>query len=109
MLFSTTPTLEGHTIARYHGLITFEAIIGANIFRDMMASITDIVGGRSGSYEKALGAARDHALEGIEEKARALGANAVVGMRLDYEVFGSKGMMLVIAYGTAVTTAVTTA
>jgi uncharacterized protein YbjQ (UPF0145 family) len=105
MLFSTTPTLEGHTIGHYHGLVAFEAIIGANILRDFMASITDVIGGRSGSYESALAAARDHALEGLGEKARALGANAVVGMRLDYEIFGEKGMMMVIAYGTAVTVA----
>lgn len=105
MLFSTTPTLEGHQISRYHGLVAFEAIIGANVFRDFMASITDVIGGRSGSYESALGSARDHALEGLGEKARALGANAVVGMRLDYEIFGEKGMMMVIAYGTAVTVA----
>lgn len=103
MLLTTTPTLDGRRIREYKGIVTGEAILGANVFRDMFASIRDIVGGRSGAYEKVLKDARDMALEELGEEARLLGANAVVGIDLDYEVLGSGGSMLMVsASGTAV-------
>ena len=101
MIVTTTPTVEGHPIAAYHGIVTGEAILGANIFRDLFAGITDIIGGRSGAYEKELGKARATALAELEDRARALGANAVVGTDLDYEVINN--MLMVSASGTAVT------
>ena len=101
MIVTTTPTVEGHPIAAYHGIVTGEAILGANIFRDLFARITDIIGGRSGAYEKELGKARATALAELEDCARALGANAVVGTYLDYEVINN--MLMVSASGTAVT------
>ncbi len=100
MILSTTPTLEGHRITRYHGIVTGEAILGANIFRDLFAQVRDIVGGRSGAYEVELARARKTALAELEEAARALGANAVVGIDLDYEVINN--MLMVTASGTAV-------
>jgi uncharacterized protein YbjQ (UPF0145 family) len=100
MILSTTPTLEGHRITRYHGIVTGEAILGANIFRDLFAQVRDIVGGRSGAYEAELARARKTALAELEEAARALGANAVVGIDLDYEVINN--MLMVTASGTAV-------
>ena len=103
MIVSTTPTLEGRRITAYHGVVTGETIIGANIFRDLFAGIRDIVGGRSGSYEKELRKARQYALDELAEQATELGANAVVGIDLDYEVLGEKnGMLMVSASGTAV-------
>ena len=103
MLLTTTPTLDGRKIREYKGVVTGEAILGANVFRDMFASIRDIVGGRSGAYEKVLKDARDMALDELGEEARLLGANAVVGIDLDYEVLGSSGSMLMVsASGTAV-------
>jgi uncharacterized protein YbjQ (UPF0145 family) len=103
MLVTTTDSIEGRRIARYAGLVTGEAIIGANILRDLFAGITDIVGGRSGTYEKALGAAREAAVEEMCERAARLGANAIVGVDLDYEVLGEKnGMLMVSVNGTAV-------
>jgi uncharacterized protein YbjQ (UPF0145 family) len=103
MLLTTTPTLDGRKIREYKGIVTGEAILGANVFRDMFASIRDIVGGRSGAYEKVLKDARDMALEELGEEARLRGANAVVGIDLDYEVLGSGGSMLMVsASGTAV-------
>ena len=103
MLLTTTPTLDGRKIREYKGVVTGEAILGANVFRDMFASIRDIVGGRSGAYEKVLKDARDLALEELGEEARLRGANAVVGIDLDYEVLGSGGSMLMVsASGTAV-------
>jgi uncharacterized protein YbjQ (UPF0145 family) len=103
MLLTTTPTLDGRKIREYKGIVTGEAILGANVFRDMFASIRDIVGGRSGAYEKVLKDARDMALDELGEEARLLGANAVVGIDLDYEVLGSSGSMLMVsASGTAV-------
>lgn len=103
MLLTTTPTLDGRKIREYKGVVTGEAILGANVFRDMFASIRDIVGGRSGAYEKVLKDARDMALDELGEEARMLGANAVVGIDLDYEVLGSNGSMLMVsASGTAV-------
>ena len=104
MLLTTTPTIEGHSITKYHGVITGEAIIGANLFKDIFASITDLVGGRSGSYEKVLREAKNSAMQELEYAAQALGANAVVGIDLDYETIGqSSSMLMVTASGTAVT------
>ena len=104
MLLTTTPTIEGHPITKYHGVITGEAIIGANLFKDIFASITDLVGGRSGSYEKVLREAKNNAMQELQDNARAIGANAVVGIDLDYETIGAKGSMLMVtASGTAVT------
>ncbi len=103
MLLTTTPTLDGRKIREYKGVVTGEAILGANVFRDLFASIRDIVGGRSGAYEKVLKDARNMALDELGEEARLLGANAVVGIDLDYEVLGSNGSMLMVsASGTAV-------
>lgn len=104
MLLSTTNTIDGHTINTYHGVVTGEAIIGANLFKDIFASITDLVGGRSGTYERVLREAKDNALRELEYNARNLGANAVVGIDLDYETIGHNGSMLMVtASGTAVT------
>lgn len=103
MIISTTPTLEGKIILEYKGIVTGETIIGANLFRDLFASIRDIVGGRSGAYEEVLREARQTALNEMAEQARLLGANAVVGVDLDYEVVGQGGSMLMVsATGTAV-------
>lgn len=103
MIISTTHNIEGKKITKYFGVITGEAILGANIFRDMFAAVRDIVGGRSASYEKELGKAREIALDELEEWAEELGANAVIGVDLDYESFGqTNGMMMVSATGTAV-------
>lgn len=103
MISTTTPSIEGQSIESYHGIVVGEAILGANIFRDVFAGITDIIGGRSGAYEESLGKARSTALREMEERAAALGANAVVGVDLDYEVINS--MLMVSASGTAVTVA----
>lgn len=106
MLVTTTPSVEGHPVTAYHGVVSGEAILGANVFRDWFASIRDIVGGRSGSYEKVLGRARDTALREMQEEARRLGANAVVGVDIDYGAIGAtESMMMVTATGTAVTIA----
>ena len=103
MQLSTTPTLEGHTIQRYLGVVAGEAIIGANIFKDLFASIRNIVGGRAGAYERSLADAREMAMEEMAEQAAKLGANAVVGIDIDYEVLGQdNGMLMVCASGTAV-------
>lgn len=103
MILSTTPTLEGHPIREYRGIVTGEAILGANVFKDLFAGIRDIVGGRSATYERELGEARKLALDELAEAARKLGANAVVGIDLDYEVVGANGSMLMVtASGTAV-------
>ena len=101
MIVTTTPSVEGYQIAEYKGIVVGEAIMGANIVRDMFAGITDIIGGRSGAYESKLQDARETALHELEERARALGANAVVGVDLDYEVVG-QSMLMVSASGTAV-------
>lgn len=103
MIVTTTPSIEGKTITAYLGVVVGEAILGANVFRDIFASITDIVGGRSGAYEASLGEARETALRELEERAVARGANAVVGVDLDYEVINN--MLMVSASGTAVTIA----
>ena len=103
MLLSTTPSVDGHRIHEYKGVVTGEAILGANVFRDIFASIRDIVGGRSASYEKVLRDARDMAFTELADEALKLGANAVVGIDLDYETIGNGGSMLMVsASGTAV-------
>lgn len=103
MIITTTNAIEGHPIREYKGIVTGEVIVGANLFRDLFASVRDIVGGRSGSYEDVLARARHQALEELEIQARQAGANAVVGVDLDYEVLGSNGSMLMVsASGTAV-------
>lgn len=104
MIVTTTHGIEGKTIQEYKGIVTGEAILGANIFKDMFAGIRDIVGGRSATYERELRDAKDIALREMEERAVALGANAIVGVDLDYENLGaSGGMLMVTASGTAVT------
>ena len=103
MLVTTTHSLEGRPISRYLGLVTGEAILGANIFRDLFAGIRDIVGGRSAAYENELRKAKDLAVQEMVQQAAALGANAVVGVDLDYETIGQGGSMLMVsASGTAV-------
>lgn len=103
MIVTTTPNIEGRAISDYCGIVIGEVIVGANLFRDLFASITDIVGGRSGKYENVLKRARDEALQEMQAEAAKLGANAVVGVDLDYEVVGDKGSMLMVsASGTAV-------
>ena len=103
LLVTTTPTVEGRKIVRYAGLVTGEAILGANIFRDIFAGLRDIVGGRSGAYQKELRRARDIAMAEMASAASELGANAVVGVDLDYEtVGGSSSMLMVSITGTAV-------
>ena len=103
MIITTTPTIEGHRIARYCGVFAGETILGANIIKDFFAGIRDIVGGRSAAYERELQKARETALQELQEKAAAAGANAVVGIDLDYEVMGANGSMLMVtASGTGV-------
>jgi len=103
MIITTTPAIEGKRVLDYKGVIAGEAILGANMFKDMFAGIRDLVGGRSGTYEKELQKAREIALEELEQKARELGANAVIGVDIDYEVLGQgNGMLMVSASGTAV-------
>ncbi|MNJ17086.1 hypothetical protein D3C77_113610 [compost metagenome] len=103
MILSTTPTLEGKAIREYRGIVVGEAILGANIFKDLFAGIRDIIGGRSGAYEKELARAREIAFEELKDRAQALGANAVVGIDIDYEVVGQNGSMLMVSIsGTAV-------
>lgn len=105
MLVVTTPELQGFTIRRYIGVVTGEAILGANIFRDLFAGIRDIVGGRSAAYEKELRNAREIAIEEMSQQAQELGANAVIGVDLDYESIQmgqGGGMLMVSASGTAV-------
>ncbi|KZY32263.1 MAG: heavy metal-binding domain-containing protein [Roseovarius sp.] len=101
MIITTTNTIEGHRITAYKGIVVGEAIMGANVVRDVFASITDIVGGRSGAYESKLQDARDTAMTELEARAAAMGGNAVVGVDLDYEVVG-QSMLMVSASGTAV-------
>lgn len=105
MLIVTTPQLDGHPVRRYLGLVSGEAILGANIFRDLFAGIRDIVGGRSAAYEQELRRAKQLALDEMTQQAQELGANAVLGVDLDYEtiqVGGGGGMLMVSASGTAV-------
>jgi uncharacterized protein YbjQ (UPF0145 family) len=104
MILTTTPTIEGRTITQYHGVVTGEAILGANVFKDFFAGIRDIVGGRSAAYEGELRKGRHIALQEAEAEAAQLGANAVVGIDLDYETVGAQGSMLMVSVsGTAVT------
>ena len=103
MLLTTTPTIEGKKISTYYGVVTGETIIGANVFRDFMASIRDFFGGRSGAYEDVLRQAKNTALAEMEREAERMGANAVVGIDLDYETVGQSGSMLMVTCsGTAV-------
>lgn len=103
MLVTTTNTIEGKRISAYYGIVTGETIIGANIVKDFFASITDIVGGRSGKYEQVLREAKQLAIREMEENAARLGANAVIAVDLDYETIGERSsMMMVSASGTAV-------
>ncbi len=103
MILSTTPQIEGHPIREYKGVVTGETIIGANMFKDFMAGIRDIVGGRSKSYEKVLAEAKETSLQEMMQRAQALGANAVVAIDIDYETIGANGSMLMVATsGTAV-------
>lgn len=103
MLITTTNTIEGKKIEAYYGIVIGEAIMGANLFKDLFASVRDIVGGRSGSYEAELTKARQIAFDEISREALSLGANAIVGVDLDYEVVGQKGSMLMVSIsGTAV-------
>lgn len=103
MLMTTTPSLEGMKITRYLGVVVGEAILGANVFRDLFAGIRDIVGGRSAAYEKELAKAREIAMDELSARASELGGNAVVGIDLDYEVVGREGGMLMVSIsGTAV-------
>jgi|SRR6056297_3930950 len=101
MIVTTTHNVEGHSITAYHGIVVGEAILGANVFRDVFAGITDILGGRSSAYEASLGEARTTALQEMEDRAREKGGNAVVGVDIDYEVVNN--MLMVSASGTAVT------
>ncbi|MCL1038675.1 heavy metal-binding domain-containing protein [Shewanella corallii] len=103
MIITTTPSVEGRRITAYRGVVAGEAILGANLFKDMFAGIRDLVGGRSGTYERELQKAREIALQELQQRAAELGANAVVGVDLDYEVMGqANGMLMVSASGTAV-------
>lgn len=103
MILSTTNNIEGRKAVKYFGLVSGDAILGANIFRDFFASIRDIVGGRSASYEKELRKAKDIALEEMRDQAKQLGANAIVGIDIDYETIGANSSMLMVsASGTAV-------
>lgn len=103
MIVTTTPTIEGHPIKEYKGLVTGETIIGANFVKDFFAGIRDIVGGRSSSYESVLREAKDIALKEMQERAQLMSANAVIGVDLDYEALGANGSMLMVtASGTAV-------
>lgn len=103
MIQTTTPTIDGQKIDRYHGVVTGEAILGANIFKDIFASVRDIVGGRSAAYESELQRAREIAFEEMQQQAKERGANAIVGIDIDYETVGANGgMMMVSVSGTAV-------
>ena len=103
MIITTTPNIEGHPIKEYKGLVTGETIIGANFLKDFLAGITDFFGGRSSSYEAVLAKAKDVALREMQDRAAAMGANAIVGIDLDYEVLGQENSMLMVtSSGTAV-------
>ena len=101
MILTTTNTIEGKEVAEYRGIVTGEVILGANIVRDFFASITDVIGGRSGAYESKLREGRQEALRELEEEARRVGADAVIGIDLDFETVRD-GMMMIVATGTAV-------
>lgn len=103
MVITTTPTIEGHPVREYKGVVTGETIIGANVIKDFMASLTDFFGGRSGQYEKVLIEAKDTAMREMMERAQQMGANAIVGIDIDYETVGQSGSMLMVSTsGTAV-------
>ena len=103
MILTTTPTIEGYPVKQSLGVVASETIIGANVFRDIMAGLRDFFGGRSSSYEEVLKKAKDTALQELQERATAMGANAVIGIDLDYETVGANGSMLMVtASGTAV-------
>jgi uncharacterized protein YbjQ (UPF0145 family) len=103
LIITTTPTIEGRPVSEYLGIVSGETIIGANIIKDFFAGIRDIIGGRSGSYEKVLREAKESSLREMEEMETALGANAIVGVDLDYETMGPRGgMLMVTSSGTAV-------
>ena len=103
MILTTTPSIEGHAITEYKGVVFGEVISGVNFLRDIAANIRNVIGGRSGSYEEKLVEARDNAMNEMAEKARRMGADAVVGIDIDYEVLGTdNGMLMVTASGTAV-------
>ena len=103
MILSTTPQIEGHPIREYKGVVTGETIIGANMFKDLFAGIRDIVGGRAGAYENVLREAKETSLNEMMQRAQAMGANAIVGIDIDYETIGANGSMLMVATsGTAV-------
>ncbi len=102
MIVTTTSSIEGKKITRYHGIVAGEAVMGANFIRDFFARVTDVLGGRSGAYQKELRKARELALEEIMEDAQSLGANAIVGVSMDTEVMG-ESMLMMVATGTAVT------
>ncbi len=104
MIITTTPSIEGRTITAYHGIVFGEVVLGMNVFKDMFSGLRDFFGGRSGTYEKGLADARHQCLAELEQRAAKLGANAVVGIDVDYEVLGeTNGMLMVTASGTAVT------
>lgn len=103
MILTTTPQIEGHTIREYKGIVTGETIIGANFVKDFFAGIRDVIGGRSGSYEKVLIEVKETSMKEMTERAQSLGANAIVGIDIDYETIGQNGSMLMVATsGTAV-------
>ena len=103
MILSTTPSIEGHPVREYKGVVTGETIIGANVFKDFLAGLTDFFGGRSSAYEKVLIEAKDTAMNEMMQRAMAIGANAVVGIDIDYEALGQNGSMLMVTTsGTAV-------
>ncbi|MBQ6760776.1 MAG: heavy metal-binding domain-containing protein [Prevotella sp.] len=103
MIITTTPQIEGRPIREYKGVVTGETIIGANFVKDFFASIRDVIGGRSGSYEKVLREAKDTSMEEMRQRAQQLGANAIVGIDIDYETIGQNNSMLMVAVsGTAV-------
>lgn len=104
VIITTTPSIEGKTITAYHGIVFGEVVLGMNVFKDMFSGLRDFFGGRSGTYEKGLADARHQCLAEMEQRAAKLGANAVVGVDVDYEVLGeTNGMLMVTASGTAVT------
>lgn len=103
IVITTTPTIEGHPVREYKGVVTGETIIGANVIKDFMASLTDFFGGRSGQYEKVLIEAKDTAMREMMQRAQQMGANAIVGIDIDYETVGQSGSMLMVSTsGTAV-------
>ncbi|SFK79817.1 heavy metal-binding domain-containing protein [Falsiroseomonas stagni] len=103
MIFTTTSTVEGREVDRYLGVVFGDAVLGVNVFKDLLGGLRDIIGGRSGTYERELGSARDTALANLSQQAAAVGADAVLGIDIDYEVLGSgNGMLMVSASGTAV-------